>query len=131
MSQKSKITAADFKVLDAHIQKGREVARALDAKADVLPHAMKFTSVQFEDFIGELTPKRFQLLRMAAKGEKSIAELATASKRDQSAVSKDIARLSRLGLVKVEARVNAGHGVKKVVTPIAESISIQASLVGF
>ena len=130
MTSHKKITIDDFKAyqpLSEHIRKGKEVARALDAKADVLPNSRIFTSFEFEAFIGELTPKRFELLRLATKGRKSITELADACQRDHSAVSKDISKLKALGLVKVEATKNAGHGRKKLVIPVAETISINAS----
>ena len=45
-----------------------EVARALDAHADSLPFARVLTSYEFEDFLSQLTPKRFELLRLASKG---------------------------------------------------------------
>ena len=128
-----KITMEDFasdKALSAHSKRSKDVARALDAKAPALPHAktLSFTSVEFEAFVSELTPKRFQLLRLAIKRSRSIGELATASHRDQSAVSRDVARLEKLGLVKVELIANPGHGKMKMVTPVATRIAIDASL---
>ena len=128
---KPMITLADFAkspVLQDHARKSRAVARALDEKADVLPYAKTFTSFEFEDFLSQLTPKRFELLRLASKGRRSIADLATAAHRDQSAVSRDIAKLSKLGLVKVEVVPNEGHGRKKIVIPVATTISINASI---
>ena len=128
---KTKISIQDFKrdlALSQHSRKSKEVARALDAKAALLPYAKVFTSHEFEDFLSQLTPKRFELLRLASKGGRSIADLAVASHRDPSAVSKDVARLSKLGLVRVEAVRNEGHGQKKIVTPVATTISIHASI---
>ncbi len=128
---KAKITLADFAKstkLQDHARKSRAVARALDEKADVLPYAKTFTSYEFEDFLSQLTPKRFELLRLASKGRRSIADLATAAHRDQSAVSRDVAKLSQLGLVKVEVVTNEGHGRKKIVMPVATTISINASI---
>lgn len=128
---KAKITLADFAkstVLREHAHKSRAVARALDEKADVLPYAKTFTSYEFEDFLSQLTPKRFELLRLASKGRRSIADLAIAAHRDQSAVSRDVAKLSQLGLVKVEVVTNEGHGRKKIVMPVATTISINASI---
>lgn len=129
----TKITLADFMAdpeLQERASKGREVARALDARAPKLPHAVTLTSVAFASFISELTPKRFELLRLAFKKRCSISELAVAVNREQSAVSKDVGRLKKLGLVTVEEVSNAGHGRKKMVIPVAESISITASLAG-
>jgi predicted transcriptional regulator len=128
---KAKITRADFAKsteLQEHASKSRAVARALDEKADVLPYAKTFTSYEFEDFLSQLTPKRFELLRLASKGRRSIADLATAAHRDKSAVSRDVAKLSQLGLVKVEVVTNEGHGRKKIVMPVATTISINASM---
>ena len=128
---KAKITLADFAKsteLQEHARRSRTVARALDEKADVLPYAKTFTSYEFEDFLSQLTPKRFELLRLASKGRRSIADLATAAHRDQSAVSRDVAKLSQLGLVKVEVVTNEGHGRKKIVMPVATTISINASI---
>ena len=131
MNARKKISIDDFrkdKALGEHILKGKRVAQALDANVDALPYARVLTSHEFQDFVGELTPKRFELLRLASRGGKSISELADACHRDHSAVSKDVARLKALGLVKVESVSNAGHGQKKLVMPIARTITINASL---
>jgi DNA-binding MarR family transcriptional regulator len=129
---KQKITVDDFKrdaVLSEHSRKSKELARALDAKVDSLPYSRVLTSFEFEDFLSQLTPKRFELLRLASKGGQSIADLAAAAHRDPSAVSKDVSRLTKLGLVKVELVQNDGHGQKKIVSPVATTISINASIV--
>lgn len=128
---KAKITLADFAnspVLKAHSIKSKAVARALDEQANSMPYSKEFTSFEFEDFLSQLTPKRFELLRLASKGRRSIADLATAAQRDQSSVSRDVAKLSQLGLVKVEVVTNEGHGRKKIVMPVATTISINASI---
>lgn len=128
---KQKITQADFvksPVLKAHSAKSKAVARALDEQADSMPYAKVFTSLEFEEFLTQLTPKRFELLRMASKGRRSIADLAIASHRNPSAVSRDVSKLSALGLVKVESVCNEGHGRKKVVMPVASTISINVSI---
>lgn len=133
MIMSKKVSLNDF-LADSELQvrasKGRAVAKALDARAPNLPYAVTLTSLEFGSFISELTPKRFELLRLAIKKTRSISELALAVSREQSAVSKDVARLKKLGLVRVEEVSNAGHGRKKMVIPVADSISITASLAG-
>lgn len=129
--KKQRLSLADFAkspMLKAHSSRSKRVARALDEKADSLPYAKVFTSFEFEDFLAQLTPKRFELLRIASKGRHSIADLASASQRNPSAVSRDVAKLSELGLVKVQSVTNEGHGLKKVVMPVASTISISASI---
>ncbi len=128
---KQKITLADFAkspALKAHAIKSKAVARALDEQAPSLPFSKVFTSFEFEDFLTQLTPKRFELLRIASKGRHSIADLAIASHRKPSAVSRDVSKLSALGLIKVESVSNEGHGRKKLVMPVASTISINASI---
>ena len=128
---KTKISIEDFKsdrTLNQHSRKSKEVARALDAKAETLPYAKVFTSYEFEEFVSQLTPKRMELLRLASKRGRSITDLALAAKRDPSAVSKDVVCLSNLGLLRVDAVRNDGHGQKKIVTPVASTISITASI---
>jgi len=115
-------------VLQEHSRKSKAVARALDKKADRLPYSKTFTSFEFEDFLSQLTPKRFELLRIASKGRYSIADLASASHRNPSAVSRDVSKLSALGLLKVESVSNEGHGRKKIVMPVASTLSIHASI---
>lgn len=130
MMATKKISMADFHSdpeLAAHVARGLEVARALDAKAPTLPHSMTFTSLEFVEFVSEMTPKRVELLRAAVKKAQSISELAVTVRREQSAVSKDVTRLAKLGLLKVEEVANAGHGRKKLVVPVAESISFSAN----
>lgn len=129
---KQKINLADFQksaVLRDHSIKSKAVARALDEQAESLPYSMVFTSLEFEEFLTQLTPKRYEILRIASKGRHSIADLATASNRNASAVSRDISKLSKLGLVKVESVSNEGHGRKKVVMPVATTITINASII--
>ena len=63
---KPKIALADFSrstALKANSIKSKEVARALDEQSDSLPCSKVFTSFEFEDFLTQLTPKRFELLR--------------------------------------------------------------------
>jgi len=127
MVQKAHVTAADFKPFDTRAEQGKAVARAVDAGLPI-PHAVTIRSHTFEDFLAVLTPKRFQLLRLSKGGNRSISELAIAAQRDPGAVSKDIAKLVELGLVRVVTEVNAGHGVKKIVRPVAQNIEISAVL---
>ena len=128
---KQKITLEDFAkstALKTHSTRSKAVARALDEQADSLPYSKVFTSFEFEDFLAQLTPKRFELLRIASKGRHSIADLAVASHRNPSAVSRDGSKLSEPGLVKVESVSNEGHGQKKIVLPVANTISISAAI---
>ncbi|RZT08181.1 regulatory protein, arsR family [Duganella sp. CF402] len=126
-TKKALVTLDDFRIFDARAARGREVARAIDKKTPI-PYSVAIHTHPFETFMAVLTPKRFELLRLARSGKRSISELAAAARRDPSAVSKDIAKLAELGLVGVVIENNAGHGVKKIVRPVAENIEISAAI---
>lgn len=58
---KRKISIEDYKndkALSLQSRKSKEVARALDAKAEKLPYTKVFDSYEYEDFLSQLTPKR-------------------------------------------------------------------------
>ncbi len=93
-----------------------------------MPYAKTFTSFRFKDFLSQLTTKRFELLRLASKWRRSIADLAMAAHRDQGAVSRDVAKLSKLGLVRGEVTPNGVHGQTKIVTKIAATIWITTKI---
>ena len=126
-TKKANVTAADFKAFDPRATKGRAVARAID-DGIAIPYAVTITAHKFSYFLETLAPKRFELLQLSKTGTRSITELAVAAHRDPSAVSKDIAKLVNLGLVSVVVETNAGHGVKKIVRPVAENIEIRAAV---
>jgi predicted transcriptional regulator len=124
----TKVTLQDFEIFDERAARGLDVARAIDRETPI-PYSVTIRAHNIDEFLGTLTPKRFQLFRLSKAGNRSIAELAAAAHRDRSAVSKDIAKLVDLGLVHVVVESNAGHGVKKIVRPVAENIEISAAIV--
>lgn len=126
-SKKAKVSMDDFRLFDARAAQGSAVAHAIDNRTPI-PHAVTIRAHRFETFMSVLTLKRFELLQLCKPGTRSIAELAAAAHRDPSAVSKDIAKLVDLGLVHVTVESNSGHGIKKVVRPVAENIEISVAV---
>jgi predicted transcriptional regulator len=124
MKSSKKLTLDDFKVFDERAEKGRAIARAIDNKTPI-PYSVTILEHNFDEFLANLTPKRYELLRLSKTGGRSITQLAVAAKRDTSSVSKDIAKLVELGLVTVITEPNTGHGVKKIVRRVAENIEIR------
>ncbi|HME59030.1 MAG TPA: hypothetical protein VKF63_11885 [Terracidiphilus sp.] len=88
-------------------------------------------SITFEDpleLLNVLTAERIRLLRRARAGSQPITELASGLKRDVRAVSRDVVRLEKAGLIRTSYRVNPGHGRYKVVEPVAREYSLTANL---
>ncbi len=105
----------------------RHHAAKLDRGETILPGI----SITFEDpleMLNVLTAERVRLLRSAKAGSQPITELATGLKRDVRAVSRDVVRLEKAGLLRTSYRVNPGHGRYKVVEPVAREYNLTANL---
>jgi predicted transcriptional regulator len=102
-------------------------ARKLDRKEPLKPEV----SITFDDPVSMaeiLTVQRIRLVQQVRKQSASISDLAKTLKRDPSAVRKDVLKLERVGVLKTEQRVNAGHGRVKFVLPVAKEYKLTAIL---
>ena len=122
----NRIVKSDFDTpaLRGRLRLVKEVARALDEKASVLPHSVRVEVTDLETFIQAMSPMRLRLLKSLTRKGMSVSELAVKMERDPSTVRKDLAALTAMGLVQAESVANPGHGVKKVVRPAAASIEV-------
>jgi predicted transcriptional regulator len=105
----------------------RSHAQKLDRGESIAPAI----TITFEDpleLLNVLTAERVRLLRRARKGSQPIADLASGLKRDVRAVSRDVVRLEKAGLLRTSYRVNPGHGRHKVVEPVAREYTLTANL---
>jgi predicted transcriptional regulator len=59
---------------------------------------------------------------------RAVSDLASILKRDRKAVSRDVKILEASGLVRVHSETNPGHGVIKVVEPIAARYQLAATI---
>jgi predicted transcriptional regulator len=123
---KSKVSIATG-TAERFFNRVRSHAAKLDRGEIILPEI----SITFEDpleLLNVLTAERVRLLRWAKAGSQPIAELASGLKRDVRAVSRDVVRLEKAGLLRTSYRVNPGHGRCKVVEPVAREYSLTANL---
>ncbi len=105
----------------------RHVMRAAD-KGEALPAAH---TVIFEDpseMLQFLSTAKLRLIQCIRQGPGSIAELAKATRRNRTAVSRDIRTLKRFGLVKTHQAVNPGHGQQTRVELTAPSLKLEACI---
>ncbi len=58
-------------------------------------------------------------MRRHAK-EESISALAEELGRNRGAVTRDVNKLRKLGLIRLREQVNPGHGIVQIVAPIAQ-----------
>jgi predicted transcriptional regulator len=102
-------------------------ARKLDQKERIKPEV----SITFEDPIAMaeiLTVQRVRLFQLVRTQPSSISELAKILGRDVSAVRKDVVKMERAGVVMTEERANPGHGIMKIVLPVAKGYRLTAVL---
>jgi predicted transcriptional regulator len=75
-----------------------------------------------------LTAQRMRLVETARKKRLSISALAEELGRNRGAVTRDVNKLTKLGLVRLREQVNPGHGIVQIVEPVAEKIEMRAAL---
>ncbi|HEV2136414.1 MAG TPA: hypothetical protein VGR47_19480 [Terracidiphilus sp.] len=87
-------------------------------------------TITFEDpleMLNVLTAERIRLLRKMKDGALPVSDLASGLRRDVRAVSRDVSRLERAGLLRTSYRTNPGHGRYKIVEPLAREYNLIAS----
>jgi len=124
--KKTKVTIATG-TADEFFERVRAHAAKLDRGQSISPGI----TIRFEDpleMLEVLTAERVRLLRKAKAGAAPVADLASALKRDVRAVSRDVDRLERAGLLRTSFETNPGHGRRKVVEPVAREFCLTANL---
>lgn len=88
-------------------------------------------TLSFEDpqkMFTVLSAARRRLMLEIMQEPKTINELAGRLHRDRTAITKDVGLLERMGLVISQRRPNPGHGIQKLVKPVAAKIEMVATL---
>ena len=88
-------------------------------------------TLSFEDpqkMFTVLSQSRRRLMQEIMLEPKTINELAGRLHRDRSAITKDVGLLERMGLIISQRQSNPGHGIQKLVKPVATKIEMVATL---
>lgn len=75
-----------------------------------------------------LSPERIRLFQAVKAQRFSVSELARELGRNRSAVTRDVNKLRKFGLVEVYETINPGHGRIKVVHAVAQHVRMQIAL---
>jgi predicted transcriptional regulator len=124
--KRSKITVTT-ETSDGFFKRVLRNAARLDRGETIAPGI----TISFEDpleMLEVLTSERVRLLRKAKAGAAPVADLASSLKRDVRAVSRDVDRLEKAGLLRTSFQTNPGHGRRKVVEPVAREFRLTANL---
>lgn len=102
-------------------QRGKDIARRADA-SEIISSEKIITFEDRADLISLITASRINLVAAAKEKPGSIKELSVRLRRDRSAVSKDVVRLAKFGLLVVEDKPLPGHGRMKEVSAAADHL---------
>lgn len=102
-------------------QRGKAIARLADSGSSI-PNEKIITFEDRADLIGLITQSSINLVAAAKDKPGSIKDLSLRLKRDRSAVSRDVMKLEKFGLVVVENKPLPGHGRMKEVRAAAEHL---------
>jgi predicted transcriptional regulator len=121
---KIKVFADGF---DGHVQRSRERSRRRESGERLEPEKI----ITFADpamMIECLTAQRMRLVETARKKKLSISALAEELGRNRGAVTRDVNKLKKLGLIRLREKINPGHGIVQLVEPVAKKIEMRATL---
>jgi predicted transcriptional regulator len=124
--KKPKITIGSGPV-NEYFDRVRKNAEKLD-RGDAIRPGITITFEDPLELLNVLTAERVRLLRKAKAGVLPISELASGLNRDLRAVSRDVVRLEKAGLLRTSYKANPGHGKYKVVEPVAQEYSLVATI---
>ncbi|HEX3743313.1 MAG TPA: hypothetical protein VHW09_05275 [Bryobacteraceae bacterium] len=109
-------------------KRSHERAVKLDRKKK-LPADLRITFEDPADLMRALSAQRIKMLQVVKRNTRpTVTRLATMLKRDRKSVTRDVVVLEKLGLIRTRTGTNPGHGVVKVVEPLAEKYHLTATL---
>ena len=109
-------------------KRSHERAVKLDRK-EKLPTDLRITFEDPADLMRALSAQRVKVLQVVKRNPRpTVTKLAAILKRDRKSVTRDVVVLEKLGLIRTKKEANPGHGVVKVVEPLAERYHLTATL---
>ena len=121
---KVKVFADGF---DGHVRRSRERNRRRELGERLEPEKI----ITFADpamMVECRAAQRMPLVETARKKKLSISALADELGRNRGAVTRDVNKLKKLGLIRLREKINPGHGIVQLVEPVAKKIEMRATL---
>ena len=109
-------------------KRSHERAVKLDKK-EKLPANLRITFEDPADLMRALSAQRVRMLQVVRrKPRPTVTKLSAILKRDRKSVIRDVVVLEKLGLIRTRTEANPGHGVVKIVEPLAGKYHLTATL---
>jgi predicted transcriptional regulator len=80
------------------------------------------------DMLECLTAQRIRLCQVARKKKLSVSALAAELGRNRGSVTRDVNKLKSFGLIRLREQANPGHGIVRIVEPVAERFDLRAAV---
>jgi predicted transcriptional regulator len=114
--------------VEGFFKRSHERAVKLDRK-EKLPTDLRIAFEDPADLMRALSAQRVKVLQVVKRNPRpTVTKLAAMLKRDRKSVTRDVVVLEKLGLIRTKTETNPGHGVVKVVEPLAERYHLTATL---
>jgi predicted transcriptional regulator len=97
-------------------------------KGEPLGAEKVLTFADARDMAECLTAQRVRLWQVVKKQRLSISALAEELGRNRGSVTRDVNKLRSVGLIRLREEVNPGHGVLRIVEPVAKKIEMRLTL---
>ncbi len=111
--------------VDEFMAYAKNVMRAADKGEPIKPsHTLTFANPK--EMLHFLSDKKIELINLIRNHPDSITNIAYATKRNRSAVYRDICEMKKFGLVHIHEEINAGHGRHKIVELVANKLKLEA-----
>jgi len=119
---KSKIFADGF---EGHVRRSLDRA-ARHEKGERLEAERILTFADPLHMMQCLTAERIRIFQTVRAKRLSVSALAEELGRNRGSVTRDVNKLKQFGLVRLREEVNPGHGVVKIVEPVAAKVELRS-----
>jgi predicted transcriptional regulator len=111
--------------VEEFFNQAKKVMRALDTGEDIEP-SYSLVFIDPAEMLHFLSEKKMKLIAVIRKHPGTITGIAKITRRNRTAVYRDIHEMEQFGLVKTREEINPGHGRHKVVELVAPVLKLEA-----
>jgi predicted transcriptional regulator len=108
---------------EGHVRRSLERSAKRQKGARLKPEKI-ITFADPRDLMEFLTAQRLRICQVVRRKRLSISQLAVELGRNRGSVTRDINKLKKVGLLRLRAQINPGHGVVRIVEPVAQKFEV-------
>ena len=108
---------------EGHVRRSLERSAKRQNGARLMPEKV-ITFADPMDLAEFLTAQRLRICQVVRRKRLSISQLAEELGRNRGSVTRDINKLKKLGLLRLQTQINFGHGIVQIVEPVAQKLEV-------